>query len=102
MRVEALLGDELRQVEGYDGENGWAIESPLTDPQSQDDQDALALFDLLERAVLPLFYDRDANGVPHGWLHRIKASLRTLAPRFTAARTFGERSAEQRDADQPE
>ncbi len=73
-------------VEGYDGEDGWAIESPLADPQSQDDQDALALFDLLEREVIPLFYDRDAEGIPHGWLQRVKASLRTLTPRFTSER----------------
>ena len=73
-------------VEGYDGENGWAIESPLTDPQSQDDQDALALFDLLEREVIPLFYERDAEGVPHRWLARVKNSMRTLIPQFTAER----------------
>jgi len=73
-------------VEGYDGTNGWAIESPLTDPQTQDDQDALALFDLLAREVIPLFYDRDAEGIPQRWVDRVKTSMRTLIPRFTAER----------------
>ena len=37
-------------------------------------------YDLLEQEVIPLFYDRDAAGVPHGWCERIKQALVTLAP----------------------
>jgi len=73
-------------VEAYDGENGWAIASPPGDPQAQDDHDAGALLDLLELEVIPLFYKRDANGIPRGWLQRIKASMCTLIPQFTAER----------------
>jgi starch phosphorylase len=73
-------------AEAYDGQNGWGIESPEADPESQDDHDARALFDLLETEILPLFYERDANGVPRSWVQRIKHAMRTLIPRFTAAR----------------
>ena len=61
-------------AEAYDGENGWAIESTRwRRPQAQDDHDAAALLDLLEREVIPLFYERDADGIPRGWLQRIKS-----------------------------
>jgi len=73
-------------AEAYDGENGWAIASPEVDPPSQDDHDAHAMLDLLEQEVIPLFYDRDEDGIPHRWLRRVKASMKSLIPRFTAER----------------
>ena len=36
--------------------------------------------------MIPLFYDRDASGIPRGWVRRMKASIRTVAPRFCATR----------------
>jgi starch phosphorylase len=73
--------------EAYDGSNGWSIASdPELPPEEQDARDAEALFGLLEREVTPLFYDRDEDGVPHAWVARIKASLRTVGPRYCAAR----------------
>ena len=77
-------------AEAYDGTNGWAIESPDGDTNAQDDHDAAALADLLEREVIPLFYRRDADGIPVGWVQRIKASMRTLIPQFTAERMLQE------------
>lgn len=73
-------------IEGYDGGNGWAIDTPEGDPRYQDEHDARTLLDLLEREVIPLFYDRDADGIPHRWLQRVKAAMRTLIPRFTSER----------------
>jgi starch phosphorylase len=78
-------------AEAFDGANGWGIpgdEDP--DPAVMDDRDATAFYDLLERKVIPLFYDRDADGVPHGWCELVKASLVTNAPRFSAARMIDE------------
>jgi starch phosphorylase len=72
--------------EAYDGECGWAIASPDGDPSLQDDRDAAAAFNLIENEVLPLFYDRGADGIPHRWLARVKTSLARLAPRFSAER----------------
>jgi glycogen phosphorylase len=78
-------------AEGYDGTNGWVIGGDVSpDPEAQDTADAQALFDLVEREVVPLFYDRDEAGVPHRWLARIKASLRSVGPRFSAARMMDE------------
>jgi starch phosphorylase len=78
-------------AEAYDGSNGWAIDgSEDVDPAAQDARDAAALFDLLEREVIPMYYDRDAAGVPRAWVARMKASLRTIGPRFCATRMLDE------------
>ena len=73
--------------EGYNGQNGWAIDgSTLDDPREQDERDANALYDLLENEVKPMFFARDSNGIPVVWLSRIRASLRSLAPMYSSAR----------------
>ncbi len=74
-------------AEAYDGSNGWAISGEVNhDPGAQDANDSRALYELLEREVVPLFYDRDASGVPRGWVARMKNCLRTIGPRFAATR----------------
>jgi glycogen phosphorylase len=78
-------------AEAYDGENGWAIDGAEDDdPAAQDARHAAELYDLLEREVIPLFYERDEDGVPHGWCERVKASLQTNGPGFCAARMVEE------------
>ena len=79
--------------EGYeadgDGANGWEIDGGAPegeDEAAQDARHAHALYDLLEQQVIPLFYDRGKDGIPHGWLAMVKRSLRTNGPRFSAAR----------------
>jgi len=73
--------------EGYNGQNGWAIDgTTLDDPRAQDERDANALYDLLENEVKPMFFARDSNGIPVVWLSRIRASLRSLAPMYSSAR----------------
>jgi starch phosphorylase len=74
-------------AEAYDGENGWAIDSDSSLPWwEQDGYDSAALFDTIELRVLPLFQDRDDDGVPHAWIAKVKASMRTVGPRFGATR----------------
>jgi len=74
-------------AEAYDGTNGWALAGDIVfDHGVQDSRDAAALFDLMEHEVLPAFYERDERGVPVRWMARVKASLRTIGPRFSAAR----------------
>ncbi len=73
-------------AEAYDGENGWAIATPATSAAEQDDHDAGALLDILETQVRPLFYHRDADGLPRGWLRRVRASMRSISPQFSAHR----------------
>ena len=74
-------------AEGFNGENGWGIpgdEDP--DPSVADLRDATTFYDLLEHEIVPLFFERDAHGVPVRWCERIKASLATCAPMFSATR----------------
>lgn len=74
--------------EGFNGENGWAIEEQAN-PESQEEQDrktASAIYDILEEKVIPLFYDRDISGIPHGWIKMMKECIRTNAPYFNTRR----------------
>lgn len=79
-------------AEAYNGENGWAIggEEVHEDRQYQDKIDSEALYDLLEEVVAPLFYDRGADGLPRGWIRRIKESMRTVCPQFNTNRAAEE------------
>jgi glycogen phosphorylase len=74
--------------ECYDGSNGWAIASADDDPDlgRRDQREATSLFGLLEREIVPLFYDRDADDVPQGWIEKMKDNWRSLGPYVTAAR----------------
>jgi starch phosphorylase len=73
--------------EVYDGTNGWAIGGEVDpDGAAQDARHADALYRLLETEVVPDFYDRDDRGLPPRWLARMRASLRTIGPRFNATR----------------
>jgi starch phosphorylase len=75
--------------EAWDGQSGWAIHSTAgPDDNVQDARDSHQLYTLLEREVVPAFHDRDEAGLPRAWLRKIKASLRTLGPRFNTARVL--------------
>ncbi|MEA2255709.1 MAG: glycogen phosphorylase [Solirubrobacteraceae bacterium] len=74
-------------AEAYDGTNGWAISGDVDhDHAAQDTRDADELLRLLYDEIVPAFYDRDADGIPPAWIARVRASLRTNGPRFSAAR----------------
>jgi starch phosphorylase len=78
-------------AEAYDGENGWAIDSDSSlQTWEQDAHDCTALFDLIEKEVVPLYHERDEDGVPRGWIAKVKASTRTVVPRFGATRMMRE------------
>jgi glycogen phosphorylase len=78
-------------AEGFDGGNGWALPGDVEDdPQAQDERDAEALHRTVDEQVLPAFYGRDERGIPTAWLQRVRASLKTLGPRFSATRMLGE------------
>jgi starch phosphorylase len=78
--------------EMYDGENGWAILSVegYEDLARRDRVEAANLFDVLERRIVPLFYDRKPRSVPRGWVRRIRSSLKTLGPKVSATRMLRE------------
>jgi starch phosphorylase len=74
--------------EGYNGKNGWAIgsDSEVSDSADRDRTDAEELYRLLEDKVVPLYYDRDINGIPRGWTQIIKEAIRSTVPLFSARR----------------
>jgi starch phosphorylase len=75
-------------AEAYDGLNGFTIGSAVTHADSavQSQRDAAALYDVLEREVIPVFFDRDEAGFPRRWIQRMKRSIMTLAWRSSADR----------------
>ncbi len=79
-------------VEGCDGENGWAIGSgeEYTDLTYQDDVESRATYDLIEQELVPLFYTRTSDGLPRGWLRRMKHAITTLAPVYNTGRMVAE------------
>jgi starch phosphorylase len=74
-------------AEGCDGTNGWAIDgTTLDDEAEQDRRDGTALFDLLEQQVVPMFHERNDQGVPVRWVAMVRRSLLTNGPAFCADR----------------
>jgi starch phosphorylase len=71
--------------EGYEGKNGWAIPT-AKEGEEGDAADAEHLYQLLEEQVVPLFYTRDARGIPTGWVDRMKHALRVAGEHFSARR----------------
>jgi glycogen phosphorylase len=74
--------------EGYDGRNGWCVGTDRTFEHDEraDAADADALYALLEREVVPSYYDRDPEGVPLAWMRRSAAAIASVTPRFNAQR----------------
>jgi starch phosphorylase len=71
---------------------GWAIgdRRDYADPAVQDQVDRDTLFDLLEQEIVPMFYSRNATGLPHEWLAMMRASMAELTPRFSTQRMVAE------------
>jgi glycogen phosphorylase len=78
--------------EWYDGGNGWEIPSAdgVADVARRDELEALALYELVAKSVAPLFYERDADDLPQGWVERIRHTLRSLGPKVQAERMVRE------------
>jgi starch phosphorylase len=79
-------------AEGYRPNTGWSIGrgEEYSDPNYQDRIEAMALYDILEKEVVPLFYDRSIEGLPRAWIARIKSSMRILCPTFNTNRMVSE------------
>jgi len=78
--------------EGYNGGNGWTIgpTHPLAEVENREVNDAGALYHLLENEIVPLFYQRDSDGVPRGWIRVAKEAVASIAPLFSARRMVKE------------
>ena len=76
-------------LEGFNGRNGWAFGAE-TPAGSRDASDAAELYDILEKEVVPLYYDTSITGIPHGWVKMMKESIRSNSARFSARRMVKE------------
>ena len=77
--------------EAFNGANGWAIDGfKGGSPDEEDRADAEVLYSLLENSIVPLFYDRDRKGIPHGWIAVAKEAIKTINPVFNACRMMKE------------
>jgi starch phosphorylase len=99
MKVLVNGGINLSELDGwwaeaYTPEVGWALGDGLDhghgDDPAQDALEAGALYDLLEAAVIPEFYDRNEVGIPLAWIRRMRESMARLTPRFSANRAVRE------------
>jgi starch phosphorylase len=79
-------------AEGCTGSNGWVIAGTpeSQDTESVDSADASALYALIEDAVVPAFYERDARGIPRRWVAMVKQAILTVTPRFSTRRMLKE------------
>ncbi len=75
--------------EGYDGLSGWAI-SPAAEDEDADAADAEDFYRLLEEQIVPLYYTRNGQGTPLGWVEKMRHALRLAGSRFTARRMLRE------------
>jgi starch phosphorylase len=97
MKVLVNGGINLSELDGwwaeaYTPEVGWALgdgQEHDNDP-AWDAAEADALYDLLEREVIPEFYTRDESGIPTAWVRRMRESMARLTPRFSATRAVRE------------
>ena len=94
MKVLVNGGLNLSELDGwwaeaYTPEVGWALGDGQEhgDDPAWDDAEAAALYDLLEREVVPEFYARDPSGISTAWVKRMRESMARLTPHFSANRT---------------
>ena len=93
MKVLVNGGLNLSELDGwwaeaYNPKVGWAIGDGKEhgDDPAQDAKEAEALYTLLEREIAPQFYARENDGIPKAWVAKIRESMATLTPRFSAER----------------
>jgi starch phosphorylase len=79
-------------LEGYNGSNGFAVgnEIPELDSADIDASDGESLYRVLEEQVVPLYYERDHEGLPRKWIAMMKNSIATLVPEFNSDRMVEE------------
>jgi len=75
--------------EGYNGKNGWAFGG---DEAASDAQDAAALYAILEKEVVPLYYTVNEEGIPVAWVKKMRESMKSIGPAFSARRMVKEYS----------
>ncbi len=79
-------------AEAYNSHDGWAIgeERDYNSAEVRDASDAESLYSVLERQIVPTFFDAGSDGVPHAWVQVMKAAIREVAPNFSMTRMVKE------------
>lgn len=74
--------------EGFNGENGWVIGSTDTynDLEYQNEMESRSIYEMLEKEIVPLFYDRGQDDLPRGWIKKMKTCMQTIGPMFNTNR----------------
>lgn len=97
MKVLVNGGLNLSELDGwwaeaYTPEVGWALGDGKEhgDDPAWDEEEAITLYERLEREVIPEFYERDSQGIPRTWVMRMRESMATLTPRYSANRSLRE------------
>ncbi|MBC8414043.1 alpha-glucan family phosphorylase [bacterium] len=72
-------------IEGHNGKNGWAFEGT-----GSDGKDAEAIYSLLEKKIIPLYYNQDEDGVPQEWVKVMKEAIKSIGAHFSARRMVKE------------
>ena len=76
-------------LEGYNGKNGWAFgDEPIQGDRTTADADAL--YRLLEQEIIPLYYHRSDDEIPHDYVQRMKGAIKSVAPKFSTRRMVKE------------
>lgn len=75
-------------IEGWEegDKNGWGIVSSTKEGDAQDEVEANMMYEILEEQIVPLYYKRNPDGLPHDWIQVAKEAVRTVAPKFSARR----------------
>jgi starch phosphorylase len=78
--------------EGYNARNGWAISDPPEDLEVHydDTTDAASLYELLEQQIVPMYYERNHEGLPNRWIQTVRESIKSVIPRYSANRMLKE------------
>ncbi len=78
--------------EAYDGDNGWAVGEGRIheDAGYREHIESEAIYELLQKEIIPLFYERGVDGLPRRWIARMKASMRSICPTFNTNRMVQE------------
>jgi len=74
--------------EGYNGKNGWAIgdDTFYDNEYHQDNADSESIYNILEKQIIPAYFDRNENGVPEKWVKVMKESIKSIAPEYSTHR----------------
>ena len=75
-------------AEGYNGKNGWAIgtEAEYSSYEAQDVADSESIYNILESEIIPIYYNKDRNGISNEWMAIMKESIISNSGKFSTAR----------------